>query len=132
MSGGDRCLFLCHLEDETRIRTDSGRTSVLSGSFQLQPADTRVNTYLTCWSWNVHGARGQRAENQAHTVADLLSMYTRLHLLHRTGFACRRADMLTIAGLSSGPTEKPASKAIERKYLHVWCVEVVHLDSDEA
>lgn len=111
------------MEDETRIRTDSGRTSVLSGSFQ--PADTRVNTYLTYWSWNVDGARGQRGESQAHTVVDLLSMYTRLHLLRRTGFPCRRADMLTTAGLSTGPTEKPASKAIERKYLHVWCAEVV-------
>lgn len=69
--------------------------------------------------------REVRGENQAHTVVDLLSTYTRLHLLHRTGFPCRRADMLTIAGLSSSPTEKPASKAIERKYLHVWCVEVV-------
>lgn len=105
--------FLCHLEDKTKIRTDSGRTSVLSGSIQLQ---THVQTHI----WHIdHGMFMARVVREKKKIKNTL-FWICWACTHGYTFPiglgwmpCRCADLLTVAGPSTGPTEKPASKATE-------------------
>lgn len=117
---------MCHLEDKTlktKNRTDSGRrTSVHSGSFLLLPADTCEQIHddgmLTVRIFFPLTDRIE--ENQVNKYCCRSAERVHTTTLSSDRRPCGRADLLADAGLTTGqtgPSEKPASKAIFRDYV---------------
>lgn len=127
---GNSCLFffVCHLEDKNLVRPRSGLYQ--AGRHQF------IRNFSSCscrhvWanSWLIDDGmfrvwmsfRGRRDENQVnkHCCQSAERVHTTT-LSSSDWIPCGRADLLAVAGLTTGqtgPAEKPASEATFRDYV---------------